>query len=107
MRARSSVKAKLFRHFTFLGEKVLGMFSRQNKFSRDSPQQLNDQRYMVYTEPARGPPHGRGRGGEGRGDKQTDSSYSVLVSGPLWVGMRRVEEQRGLAGRTPTASFFI
>lgn len=35
-------------HFTFLGEKVLGIFAGHYEFARDTPQQLNDQCYMVY-----------------------------------------------------------
>lgn len=35
--------------FTFLGEKILGIFAAHNEFAWDTPQQLNDQRYMVYT----------------------------------------------------------
>lgn len=34
--------------FTFLGEKVLGIFARHYEFAWDTPQQLNDQCYMVY-----------------------------------------------------------
>lgn len=34
--------------FTFLGEKVLGIFARHYEFTWDTPQQLNDQCYMVY-----------------------------------------------------------
>lgn len=34
--------------FTFLGEKVLGIFAGHYEFARDTPQQLNDQCYMVY-----------------------------------------------------------
>lgn len=32
---------------TFLGEKVLGVFSRNYEFARDHPQQLNDQSNVV------------------------------------------------------------
>lgn len=35
--------------FTFLGEKILGIFAGHYKFAWDTSQQLNDQRYMVYT----------------------------------------------------------
>lgn len=35
--------------FTFLGEKVLGIFASQYEFAWDTPQQLNDQCYMVCT----------------------------------------------------------
>lgn len=35
--------------FTFFGEKILGIFAGHYEFAWDSPQQLNDQRYMVYT----------------------------------------------------------
>lgn len=34
--------------FTFLGEKVLGIFAGHYEFARDTPQQLNDQCYVVY-----------------------------------------------------------
>lgn len=34
--------------FTFLGEKILGIFAGHYEFAWDTPQQLNDQRYMVY-----------------------------------------------------------
>lgn len=37
-----------FFFFTFLGEKVLGIFAGHYEFARDTPQQLNDQCYMVY-----------------------------------------------------------
>lgn len=33
---------------TFLGEKVLGIFSSQYEFAWDCPQQLNDQCYVVF-----------------------------------------------------------
>lgn len=33
---------------TFLGEKILGIFAVHYEFAWDAPQQLNDQRYMVY-----------------------------------------------------------
>ncbi len=50
--------------FTFLGEKILGIFARHNEFAWDTPQQLNDQRYMVYSaEECK-------RRGEDRQDKQ-------------------------------------
>lgn len=34
--------------FTFLGEKILGIFAGHYEFAWDTPQQLNDQRYVVY-----------------------------------------------------------
>lgn len=47
--------------FTFLGEKVLGIFARHYEFAWDTPQQLNDQCYMVYVV---------ARGGWNKQDKQ-------------------------------------
>lgn len=34
--------------FTFLGEKILGIFAAHYEFAWDTPQKLNDQSYMVY-----------------------------------------------------------
>lgn len=69
--------------FTFLGEKVLGIFARHCEFAWDTPQQLNDQCYMVYLV-ARG----------GRGDKQDrqqicqTKSQSGTRSGSVGVAQR-------------------
>lgn len=71
--------------FTFLGEKVLGIFAGHYEFARDAPQQLNDQCYMVYM--------GGGWWGDackrrGRGEEKTkthkqESSDKSSVAAPL------------------------
>lgn len=86
-------------NFTFLGEKVLGIFSSHYEFAWDSPQQLNDQRYMVYTAEPPGRRVQRGREG-GRQTRQTTTSQTVSQSGPRWVCGWRAEEERGGADST-------
>ena len=64
--------------FTFLGEKILGIFAGHYEFAWDTPQQLNDQRYVVYRrfQEER----------EQKTDTQTHNRWSdrVPVTGPLW-----------------------
>lgn len=72
----------LFFFFTFLGEKVLGIFAGHYEFAWDTPQQLNDQCYVVYMV-ARCM-----RGGENKRDKQQirqTESQSLAHSGCVWV----------------------
>jgi len=72
--------------FTFLGEKILGIYASHYEFAWDTPQQLNYQRYMVYAED----------GCKRRGTRRTtDSSDSVPVRGSLWGAEE--EEERGWA----------
>lgn len=60
--------------FTFLGEKVLGIFARHYEFAWDTPQQFNDQCYMVYVV---------ARGGWNKTGQTTDLLDKVPVRGPL------------------------
>lgn len=91
--------------FTFLGEKILGIFAGHYEFAWDTPQQLNDQRYMVYAAD-----NCKRRGGEeDRQDKQQihqtvsqSQAHSGCVGGGLrnrgvgltahnnWVGLLRL-----------------
>lgn len=71
--------------FTFLGEKVLGIFAGHYEFAWDSPQQLNDQCYMVYmVDDCK-------RRGENKQDKQQiyqTESQSQAHSGCVGGGLR-------------------
>lgn len=69
--------------FTFLGEKVLGIFAGHYEFAWDTPQQLNDQCYVVYMV-ARCM-----RGGQNKRDKQQirqTEAQSLAHSGCVCVG---------------------
>lgn len=68
--------------FTFLGEKVLGIFASHYEFAWDTPQQLNDQCYVVYVV---------ARGGGGQTGQTTDLSDKSPSQGPalgVWVELR-------------------
>lgn len=67
--------------FTFLGEKVLGIFAGHYEFARDAPQQLNDQCYMVYMGGEGGACKRRGREGENK-DTQTRVVRQEFRRGP-------------------------
>lgn len=73
--------------FTFLGEKVLGIFARHYELAWDTPQQLNDQCYMVYVV---------ARGGWDKTGQTTDLLDKVPVRGPL-RGCGRSSEVRPTA----------
>lgn len=71
-----------FKNFTFLGEKILGIFPSRYEFAWDLPQQLNDQCNMVCTDNERKETGGRE---EGR-TRQTESDLVCQsVTGPPWV----------------------
>lgn len=81
--------------FTFLGEKILGIFAGHYEFAWDTPQQLNDQCYMVYTA------EGCKRRGEDRQDKRQIHQTVSQSQAQLWVcGWRAEEEERGQADST-------
>lgn len=67
--------------FTFLGEKILGIFAGHYEFAWDSPQQLNDQRYMVYMA------DGIARG-EGKTDKTDNRFVRQCLSHRPTLGVR-------------------
>lgn len=97
MKAGRRQKSRLISYcITFLGEKILGIFASQYEFAGDTPQQLNDQRYVICNAEPQPQTVARGEGKTRQGDRYMRRCPGHRPTPRLW---RRAEEDgAGKAG---------